>query len=188
MLDLTNPSLQVALIGGGITGLLAIAINLLIAFLQRSWAEAASSINHFRSQYDTALSFFDGGTQRRNVGISLLLSLWDHPEAKANSQVYQKSCALLFCNSCIYILRNGKNRYKGHEQDNLRRMMRKLFEFDEFRKPQGYRNQKGDLVDGIKKYIADARKENEDISDFNPQLTKWVGKLEDVLDDQDELT
>ena len=168
------------LASGGLSFLGALAgvlvgslVKIGMAIAQRRWDVVSSDVGHFRQQYSQALDYFDGGTQRRNIGISILTSLWDHELAKRHPNVYRKSCALLFCNQCLYILRDGGNRFKRHEQDNLRRMLRTLRSFDEFKKASGYQNQKEDICRAISHYEADASSESISIGELEDEFTAF---------------
>ncbi|WP_170764616.1 hypothetical protein [Ruegeria lacuscaerulensis] len=161
-IELGGPGFLGALIGVLVASLVQIGM----AFAQRRWEIVSSDVDHFRQQYSQALGYFDGGTQKRNIGISILTSLWDHEIAKRHPNVYRKSCALLFCNQCLYILTAGGNQFESHEQDNLRRMLRTIQSFDEFLKPTGYKNQKEDICKAIDQYERKASTKGEKIGEL----------------------
>ena len=83
----------------------------------------------------------------------------------------------LLINQCIYILEHAENRFKGHEFDNLRRMLRKILGFKEFRRSESYKSQKDDLRDAIESFRKEANKKNVDISTYIDDIENWKTQI-----------
>jgi hypothetical protein len=95
---------------------------------ERARAETESRI------FDT-LRYFEGGSQTRNVGISVMETYWE------DSRLLQLRdlCVPLLANQAMYLLRASDQKDKPHEQDNLRRIIALLERAaEQMRFPQSY--------------------------------------------------
>lgn len=100
-----------------------------------------------------ALKWFTGGTQKRNVGISIVEGYWTEiPHLKG-------ILVPLLANQAIYLLTQSEQDTALHEYDNLNRIMVLLIEFEEKHKFRGYydqilhaieKSQRGSVANGIK--------------------------------------
>jgi type II secretory pathway pseudopilin PulG len=100
-----------------------------------------------------ALKWFTGGTQKRNVGISIVEGYWTEiPHLKG-------ILVPLLANQAIYLLTQSEQDTALHEYDNLNRIMVLLIEFEEKHKFRAYydqilhaieKSQRGSVANGIK--------------------------------------
>jgi hypothetical protein len=113
--------------GGAVLG----AIGAIIAFfLKRYWdvRDKKLAIQHAESLARDAqrakerdvlyqsLTWFEGGTQNRSIGIAVVNSSWN------KYREFQALWVEVFANQAIYLLAAAKRDDKAHEQDNLRRL------------------------------------------------------------------
>lgn len=122
---LNNPIASV--IAAGIAAIAAI-IGAIIAFVgarQRSTAERR------HTAVLNALSYFEGGTQKRNIGISQYVSIWNEKDFESYKGIFLDT----FYGQVVYIFSGGKNRFKVHELVNVSRMMELLIKAN-FLKPR----------------------------------------------------
>lgn len=68
----------------------------------------------------TTLSFFDGGTEKRSLGIAMIEGIW---RKRAD---YVAVFAPVLVNQAIYLLRVSDEATKAHEERNLIRILRLL--------------------------------------------------------------
>lgn len=93
-----------------------------------------------------ALQYFAGGSQKRNVGISVVEGAWrELPDWKATLRP-------LLVNQALYLLLVSDEIDDWHERDNLRRLMRLVLEDHE--DPEGRRHY-SDLRAAVKRRLAD---------------------------------
>lgn len=101
-----------------ITGLIGASVGVTIAVVQA----VLGYVERKRTKRDgylfQAFQYFDGGTQRRNIGIAILEGLWQ--EAPHLKGLFIP----LLVNQAIYLLTGSEQAEARHEQDNLWRIMR----------------------------------------------------------------
>jgi hypothetical protein len=100
-----------------ITALIGASVGVTIALMQA----VLGYLERRKSRRDTALfqafQYFDGGTQRRNIGVAIVEGLWQ--EAPHLRGLFIP----LLVNQAIYLLTVSDQSEARHEQDNLRRIM-----------------------------------------------------------------
>jgi hypothetical protein len=69
-----------------------------------------------------SLRWFEGGTQRRSIGIALVESKWDHHKE------FRSRWASILINQAIYLLTRDKDRHAIHERANLYKIMALLID------------------------------------------------------------
>lgn len=67
--------------------------------------------------FTTALSYIEGGSQRRNVGLAMLAILRSELEEE-----YPEAVSRLMLTQMRYLLVHGSNRWEGHELANMEAM------------------------------------------------------------------
>jgi hypothetical protein len=115
-----------------VVGSVLAAIGAVIAFfLKRYWdnrdrqadrreRELAAKEAERSKQRDVlyeSLKWFEGGTQRRSIGISVVNTSW------STFEEFRPLWTEVFANQAIYLLTASKQGTKAHEHDNLRRIM-----------------------------------------------------------------
>ena len=70
----------------------------------------------------TAMTYLDGGSQRRAVGLAMLEVIWDDDVRKK----YEESITRLLITQLNYLLVHGRNRWEGHELANMTTIVKKL--------------------------------------------------------------
>ena len=98
-----------ALIGASVGVTIAI-VQAVLGYLERK--RSRRDANLFQ-----AFQYFDGGTQRRNIGIAIIEGLWQE------APHLQGLFVPLLANQAIYLLTASEQSEARHEQDNLRRIM-----------------------------------------------------------------
>lgn len=101
-----------------ISGLIGASVGVTIAVAQA----VLGYIERKRAKRDgylfQAFQYFDGGTQRRNIGIAIIEGLWQ--EAPHLKGLFVP----LLVNQAIYLLTGSDQSEARHEQDNLWRVIR----------------------------------------------------------------
>jgi len=90
---------------GAIVGLLAGSITTSLTYQQKN-----------DELFFNALGFLDGGSQKRNLGISAIELYW-------KKRRHRKLCRSLLTGSAIYLLQESKQGDAAHELYNLKRIM-----------------------------------------------------------------
>jgi hypothetical protein len=98
-----------ALIGASV-GVMIAVVQAVLGYLERMRSRRDASLFQ-------AFQYFDGGTQRRNIGIAIIEGLWQ--EAPHLRGLFIP----LMVNQAIYLLTVSEQSEARHEQDNLRRIM-----------------------------------------------------------------
>jgi hypothetical protein len=98
---------------GGAVGLAGILATALLAYL--GYCERQAS--RMEDRLFDALSWFEGGTQKRSIGIAVVEGYWSKLPA------YRGTLIPLLANQAIYLL-SESDTGTDHERNNLERMMR----------------------------------------------------------------
>jgi hypothetical protein len=98
-----------ALIGASV-GVTIAVVQAVLGYLERKRSRRDASLFQ-------AFQYFDGGTQRRNIGIAIIEGLWQE------APHLQGLFIPLLVNQAIYLLTVSEQSEARHEQDNLRRIM-----------------------------------------------------------------
>jgi hypothetical protein len=159
------------LLGAGTSdqeGAARIAGGFALIGLTVGWAQSVLSDRARRRQAvkDTVfreLELFEGGIQRRNIGISVVGHYW--PELTELRGIFVR----VLTNQAIYIVAHG-SLDKAHELSNLKRIMTLL---SEVRREQGYRDYLVEVVDALEKGKADRRLPK----DTQALLGGWIQEL-----------
>jgi hypothetical protein len=100
-------------------------------FLKRYWdvrdKRAASRERkraNMREVLYESLKWFEGGTQKRSIGIAVVDASWK------DFKEFHPMWVEVFANQAIYLLLESKNMAVAHELDNLRRLLEKLLDSD----------------------------------------------------------
>jgi hypothetical protein len=100
-----------------ITALIGASVGVTIAVIQA----VLGYLERKRSKRDSylfqAFQYFDGGTQRRNIGVAIIEGLWQE------APHLQGLFVPLLVNQAIYLLLGSEQSEAPNEQDNLRRIM-----------------------------------------------------------------
>lgn len=87
--------------------------------------------------------------------------------------MYTESLVRYFSVTKIYILKDGRQKFKGHEQDNLRRMLQTLRHFDEYLKRGGYVDQKREILDAIENCKLEAINKSHSIDPLHVEFREF---------------
>lgn len=98
-----------ALIGASVGATIAV-VQAVLNYLERKRSRRDGSLFQ-------AFQYFDGGTQRRNIGIAIIEGLWQE------APHLQGLFIPLLVNQAIYLLIGSEQSEARNEQDNLRRIM-----------------------------------------------------------------
>lgn len=123
-----------------------------------------------------ALSWFSGGTQKRNIGISVVEGYW------AEIPHLRRILVTLLVNQAIYLLTQSEQYDSSHERNNLCRIMRLLLNFTNLK--EGSPHQHKWLVEALDQRIKGKCKKGVNIGMDN--LKNWknrLGKVTTGLDD-----
>lgn len=111
----------------GIGAILAASGAVIAFFLTRYWnnrdRRSAAAENDRLKQRDIlyeSLKWFEGGTQKRSIGIAVVNTSWNSYEE------FRLLWIEVFLNQAIYLLTTSEEKTKLHEHDNLRRIMELL--------------------------------------------------------------
>jgi hypothetical protein len=108
----------IGFVGGLVGALIGGLVTIQVARLQIEAGAAELLRERREQQISAALQNFTGGSQKRNVGISVIEQYWSVlPERRPNLRS-------LLINQSIYLLMNSEEVHDWHERDNLTRMMR----------------------------------------------------------------
>ena len=121
-----------------------------------------------------AISYFDKGSQRRNVGISSMEPLWDDDDFEP----YWESWLNLYCGAVVYVLCEGGNKTQSHELLNVSRMMQRLIKNRFFR----YQHRRDNVVFAMNSFrnsVAEQDLEQNDIcaSFVNDSIPAWLADI-----------
>lgn len=98
-----------ALVGASV-GVAIAVVQAVLGYLERKRTMRDASLFQ-------AFQYFDGGTQRRNIGIAIVEGLWQE------APHLQGLFIPLLVNQAIYLLTGSEQSEARHERDNLRRIM-----------------------------------------------------------------
>jgi hypothetical protein len=158
-----NRDLLNAVIGAG--GWIVAVIALVTGYLERRSAREEERLAR-------TLDYFDGGSQRRSIGISMLEGVW------LRKPRYHSILVPLVANQVVYLLLSTDS-HDAHNERNLVRLIMILQAIPNLRK--NYHDRWGDVCDAIyRKYNG----ETKGIPIAKPTLKLWAKKLgADFLDE-----
>jgi hypothetical protein len=133
-------------------------ITLLIGYIERKSAREEERLAK-------TLDYFDGGSQRRSIGISMLEGVW------LNRPKYYRILVPLIANQIVYLLLSTDS----HDAHNERNLVRLIVIFAAIPKlKETYPDRWGDVCDAIqKKYYGEAK----GIPIPKPTLKLWAKSL-----------
>ncbi|MDJ0730389.1 MAG: hypothetical protein QNJ33_10405 [Crocosphaera sp.] len=151
-----------ALIGGGIGSLATIYVSNQESNLKK------------RERLIESLTWFEGRTQKRNVGIAIVESEWEITEKK-DFKEFKKIWTSLLVNQAIYLLTNEKDEIAFHEEQNLCRMIDILVEKAKIQKKESnfYRDRYQFLILAIEDHAEN--RESKKLKHLNEHI-KRLGK------------
>jgi hypothetical protein len=100
-----------------ITALIGASVGVTIAVVQAVYGYLERKRSKRDSYLFQAFQYFDGGTQRRNIGNAIIEGLWQ--EAPHLQGLFVPPLV----NQAIYLLTGSEQSEARHGQDNLRRIM-----------------------------------------------------------------
>jgi hypothetical protein len=123
------------LINAGVAagGWIVAIVTLVLGFFERRAA-------HEEDRLSKTLDYFDGGSQRRSIGISLIEGLW------LNKPRYRDIIVPLISNQVVYLLLSSDS-HDAHNERNLVRLVMILKKIPDFR--MKYHDRWGDVGDAI---------------------------------------
>jgi hypothetical protein len=95
-------------------------------------AKDAERARHRDILYES-LKWFEGGTQKRSIGIAVVNTSWPMFEE------FRPLWVEVFANQAIYLLTVSDQKDKPHEHDNLRRIMEVVIREHSLLQPESYR-------------------------------------------------
>ena len=114
---------------GAVAALITVVISSWRAQRQHNQLQEKAQIRHEQSHenkadelFMTALTFLEGGSQRRNVGIAAI-SLYLQEDSR-----HLQLCRELLIGAAIYLINESKQKGKLHETYNLKRIMKLIIE------------------------------------------------------------
>jgi hypothetical protein len=147
-----NSSLITAVVAAG--GWIVAIITLVQGFLERRAAREEDRLGK-------TLDYFDGGSQRRSIGISLIEGIW------LNKPRYRDIIVPLISNQVVYLLLSSES-HDAHNERNLVRLVMILTKIQNFR--EKYHDRWGDVSDAIyRKYQGEPK----GIPISGPTLQQW---------------
>ena len=133
-------------------------ISLVQGFLERKGAREEERLGK-------TLDYFDGGSQRRSIGISMIEGLW------LNKPKYRDIIVPLISNQVVYLLLCTESK-DAHNERNLVRMVMILMRIPDFKNK--YHDRWGDVSNAI---YAKFQGEEKGISMPGPTLQLWYSGL-----------
>jgi hypothetical protein len=127
----------------------------------------------------TAVGYFEGGSQKRTIGITSLRAV---AESTADWARYRVSIAGLFYAQLLYLFRHGDNRWAAHEIANMESMADWLLLDNVF--PSLAPEHKLRLLDALDRYQAEAVDQDVPAKD---KLLEKLGTWRAVLSAPDEV-
>jgi hypothetical protein len=124
------------LIAGG--GWLVAILSLVLPYFERRRAREEDRLGK-------TLDYFDGGSQRRSIGIALIEGLW------VKNTRYHNVIVPLVANQIVYLLLSTESR-DAHNERNLVRLIMILKSIPELRK--SYHERYYDVCDAIERKLA----------------------------------
>lgn len=141
-------------------GWLVAVLSVWIGYLERQKAREEQSLQE-------TLSYFTGGTQKRNVGIALVEGVWQ------SKPQYMNILVPVITNQIVYLLTTTNSKDEIHELRNLNRLLSIFMKTDSVR--YKFPSCHSDVTDAIYRKISGECK-GIDIPDVT--LDQWVKKLE----------
>lgn len=108
-----------SVVGGVLAALGATAAFLITRYWNNKDREYAER-SKLRDILYESLKWFEGGTQKRSIGIAVVNTSW------ASFEDFQPLWLEVFANQAIYLLAGSNQGTDAHEHDNLRRIMEVL--------------------------------------------------------------
>jgi len=124
-----------------------------------------------------ALSWFSGGTQKRNIGISVVEGYW------AEIPHLRGILVTLLVNQAIYLLTQSEQYKSSHERNNFCRIMRLLLNFIDLKERSPHQHKW--LFEALNERINEKCKKGVEIS-MN-DLKDWKDRLGDIITDLDDI-
>ncbi|GAB4578819.1 MAG: hypothetical protein Fur0022_15560 [Anaerolineales bacterium] len=145
--DLLNIAISAA-------GWIVAVITLVLGYLERKGAREQDRLGK-------TLDYFDGGSQRRSIGISMLEGVWLH------NRRYHNILVPLVANQIVYLLLSTDS----HDAHNERNLVRLIMIFGAIPKlKEKYHDRWGDVCDAISRKYAG---EPKGIPVTKPTLKRW---------------
>jgi hypothetical protein len=151
-----NTTLVTAGIAAG--GWIVAIVTLVQGFLERRAAREEDRLGK-------TLDYFDGGSQRRSIGISLIEGIW------LSKPRYRDIIVPLISNQVVYLLLSSDS-HDAHNERNLVRLVMILTKIPNFR--ERYHDRWGDVCNAIFRKF---QGEPKGIPIFGPTLQLWWKSL-----------
>jgi len=187
VLALTGP--QAALVAAGVAAAVALIGHIL------SWRYTAKALQQQEEAHQAqveldmwteALSYFDGKSQRRTVGIAMLKVLMSRPSSSDRVR-YATQAYQVFHTQAQYLLLHGSNRHQSHEIENLTLLIETLLYDDGFDWMIASADRPKVLSEALASYKENAEEEKDRdgaskmaIDQFVKRTSKWELKLKNA--------